>query len=461
MILEVGYRPGMTNTTRLLAGLVCASGMLAACGSATDSPASTTKATSAETGSASADTETGTDAVGGGEKAARSVDPRILLAHDGGLTLVDGATGETVKESEHPGFLRLSNAGDGRHVMVADTDVFRVYDAGISVQQHGDHTHAYTFNPGMTGTTYDAEHAGHVVLHNGLTTLFADGTGEIQVLDSDEVADPAASVEKKKAPAAHHGVAFELSDGALIRTDGDEESRSTVLVEKDGTQIARTTDCPGVHGEAPAQPTATSDVAVFGCENGPVVYRDKAFHKVKVAQPYVRTGNLAGSEHSPFVLSDYKTVEPPKDAEGVVERPTKVALIDSRSATLKTVDLGSSYWFRSLARGPKGEGVVLTYDGALKLVDPASATVTGSVPVIGPWTEKADWEEPGPAVKVAGYRAYVTDAKKKELVVVDLRTKKGERRVQLEHTPYEMAVVTGRPEAPAAAGHDHHDQHDR
>lgn len=431
------------NTLPMATGLVALLA-LTACG---------TDRTGTTGSSGSAGSSSTAPVVGGNEQAARSVAPRVLIAHDGnGLTLLDGATGEVVTETSRPGFLRLSNAGDGRHVLVTDTDVFRVYDAGIWVQQHGDHTHSYTFTPGLTDVSYPAKHAGHVVLHDGKTTLFADGSGEIQTIASDKIADKGAPVEKHTAPSPHHGVAFELADGSLIRTEGTTEGRKTVLVEKGGATVTKTDDCPGVHGEAAAEPTAKGDVAVFGCENGPVVYRDGAFHKVEVADAYARSGNLVGSDASPVVLADYKIVKPPKGSEGVVERPTRVALIDSRTASLRLVDLGSPYWFRSLARGPKGEGVVLTYDGALKVVDAASGKVTASVPVISPWTEKDDWEQPGPAVKVAGYRAYVTDAAKKELVVVDLRTNAVEKRIALKNTPVEMAVVTGRAEAPAVEG---------
>ena len=89
----------------------------------------------------------------------------------------------------------------------------------------------------------------------------------------------------------------------------------------------------------------------IGCENGPVVYRDGAFHKVPVELDYQRSGNQKGHPSSPIVLADHK-VE--KDPAGGIERPTEIALIDTRDATMKTVDLGSPYWFRSLDRGPNG-----------------------------------------------------------------------------------------------------------
>lgn len=438
------FRPRIALSTSALATVGL---LLAACGSTTSGSAAT-PAESRATGSGPSQKHT----AGSNEREVASISPRIVISYDGGLAALDAKTGQVVDDTAHPGFLRLNNAGDGRHVLVSDSDIFRVYDAGIEADKHGDHYHYREYSPGLTPLTYKAEHAGHVVLHAGLTTLFADGTGAIQTLDSADIANPSAAVRHAKADAPHHGVALELADGSLLTTQGTADKRTTVQLKRGKDVLTQTTDCPGVHGEAVAQPTAKGDVVVLGCENGPVLLRDGAFHKVPVKETYARTGNLSGSPESPIVLGDYKV-----DKEAEPERPTRVALIDTRSDSLSLVDLGSAYWFRSLARGPKGEGVVLTYDGALKIVDPATKKVSASIPVIGPWTEHKDWQQPGPAVKVAGNHAYVSDAAQRKIVVVDLTTGKVEKVFDVTHTPVEMVVVTGSAEAPkdTHAGHTH------
>lgn len=423
--------------------VICASALaLSACGGAADPATSSQASSSAHTTAAAA---------GSNEKEVAKITPRVVLAHDGGLTTLDAASGKVVAETSHPGFLRLNNAGDGRHVMVSDSDTFRVFDAGIAAQKHGDHHHFIEATPGLTDVTYPAAHAGHVVPHHGRTTLFADGTGAIQTLDSDKVADPHAHVTTAKTAAAHHGVAFELADGTLATTQGTADKRTTVQVRRGERVLTQTTDCPGVHGEATAKATPKGDVAVFGCENGPVVLRDGAFHKVKVTDAYARTGNLAGSPASPIVLGDYKV-----DKAAEPERTTRISLIDTAKNTLDLVDLGSAYWFRSLARGPKGEALVLTADGNVNVIDPATRKVTAKIAAITPWQEKKDWQEAGPAIKVSGDRAYVTDAAAKKLVTIDLTTRKVDKQIDLPHVPVELAVVDGHPEAPApTTGHRH------
>lgn len=383
-------------------------------------------------------------------KEVRRLSPRAVLSYDGGLMTVDTATGKVVGTTQREGFLRLNPAGDGRHVMVSDGDSFRVFDAGLQTQRHGDHSHYFTAVPTLTEVAFDAPHAGHVTRHAGRTTLFGDGDGSSQTFDAEALTE---AVEQGKAPQTtqakaenpHHGVAVRLTDGSLFSTRGTADERHEVRVTApDGTVTAHTEDCPGVHGEAAAAPSATGDVVMAGCQNGPVVYRDGAFHKVSVPDAYARSGNLAGSEDSPVVLGDYKTQ---KDAE--LERPTRVALFDTRNDSHRLVDLGSPYWFRSLARGPQGEGLVLTYDGRLNVIDQNTGEITRRIDVVKPWQEKEDWQEPGPAVQTAGDKAYVTDAEDRKLHVVNLVNGTVERSIDLPETPVEMSVVTGRPETKA------------
>lgn len=416
---------------------------------------------------ASADTAGDAEVIRAEPREVASIAPRVVISHEEGLVTLDAESGETLDTVEEPGFFRLNNAGDGQHVMVTAGNEFRVYNAGVQAQPHGDHFHYYESNPGLTGATFDADYAGHVVLHNGRTTLFADGTGEITTFTSADLTYGEPSVDQTGADNPHHGVAIELTDGTMLTTQGTEESRSTVQhveVAEDGSTevLVETTDCPGVHGEAAAaaeESAEPSDVVVFGCENGPVVFRDGDFHKVDVEPEYQRSGNLAGSEASPIVLGDWK-VDPDTDQE----RPAEVALINSLEDSVETVELGSSYWFRSLARGDDGEALVLTYNGQLNVIDEETGEITQRIDAIEEWEEKEDWQQPGPILKAADGKAYVTDAKNQQLVIIDLDSAEVEQRIDLDVTPVEMAVVTGSAEAPkhkesGSGDHDHGDQH--
>lgn len=315
------------------------------------------------------------------------------------LDVLDGTTLEVVEDIPKDGFLRLNPAGDDRHVLVSTATGFTVLDAATAR---------------LTDTEFAAKKPGHVVTHGGTTALFADGSGEVTTFDPAALGDglPPTTVHTTEKP--HHGVAVEMADGTLVTTLGDEDSRPGIVAfDKAGNEFARNENCPGVHGEA----TAEGEAVVIGCETGALVYSGGTISKIDSPTPYGRIGNQAGSDASPITLGDYKQ---DKDAE--LERPQQVSLIDTRARTLRLVETGASYSFRSLARGPEGEALVLGTDGALRVIDPVSGTITDTFPVVDAWQEPLEWQQARPALFVRGNSAYVTDPASKSTHAVDLGT---------------------------------------
>lgn len=375
--------------------------------------------------------------------------PRLTVTYDGGVLVLDATSLEVVADLPSEGYLRVNPAGDGRHVLVSTTGGFQVLDAGTWGQEHGDHSHYYTLEPSLTDVTYPAEKPGHVVVHDGRTALFDDGTGEITVVDAAEVgAGPSDDARTLTTPDPHHGVAVELHDGTLVVSEGTEDERTGVrALDADGTEIAAIDTCPGVHGES----VAADDVVAIGCQDGVVLFKDGAFTKVQSPDAYGRIGNQAGSHVSPYVLGDYKS-----DPDADLERPTRVSLVDTRDASLRLVDLPASYTFRSLARGDDGEAIVLGTDGALHVIDPEAGAVVRSVPVVDAWEEPEEWQEARPAVRVHDGTAYVTDPANRAIHAVDIETGEVFRTVELDVVPDEVAIATG--DSGEAHGHDHGDE---
>jgi len=366
---------------------------------------------------------------------ARSATPRLALTYDGGILVLDAETLSVVGESELGGFNRINPAGDERHVVVTTEEGFRVLDTGTWSEAHGDHAHHYVTAPSLTDVTFEADKPGHVVHHAGRTVLFDDGTGRVESFDPAALADGKPETATFTTPVAHHGVAVELADGRLITTIGDAKTRTGIAVHDAArTEIARSEQCPGVHGEA----VAADETVVFGCQDGLLIYRDGAITKVTSPDPYGRIGNQAGSESSAVVLGDYKS-----DPDAELERPQRVSLTDTATGELRLVDLGTSYTFRSLGRGPFGEALVLGTDGALHVIDPATGAVVRRVPVIDPWTEPEKWQSPRPALFVQGFTAYVTDPATNRIHAVDVEKGEVTATAELPHTPDEITGVRG------------------
>jgi hypothetical protein len=370
--------------------------------------------------------------------------PRLALTYDGGVQVLDATTLEVLADEPLEGFNRLNPVGDGRHFLVSTSGGFRLLDGGAWAEPHGDHEHYYTAEPELTDVLFAAEKPGHVVAHGGRTVLFDDGTGDVTAFDSAHVADADLELREFSTPAAHHGVAVELEDGTTLVSDGDEASRSGVrILDAEGNEIAARNDCPNVHGET----VAAGEAVVIGCEDGAVLYAGGELTKIQSPDAYGRIGNQFGTEDSPIVLGDYERSED--------DRSSTVALIDTRDASMRLVDLPAPYWYQSFDRGPNGEGLVLTYDGHLQVIDVVTGTVVRSIPVTGPWEESDDWQDPHPQVVVVDGIAYVTEPATRRIHAVDVEGGTVWKSAELEVTPNEIAGVTGDVEEHAEHEHEH------
>jgi hypothetical protein len=110
---------------------------------------------------------------------------------------------------------------------------------------------------------------------------------------------------------------------------------------------------------------------------------------------------------------------------------------------LRLVDLGTSYTFRSLARGPQGEALVLGTDGRIHVIDPVAGTVVRAIPVIGSWQEPLEWQKPRPALFVRGGTAYVSDPATKQVHRIELASGAKTATATLPGTPNELSGAVG------------------
>ncbi|WP_439033119.1 zinc metallochaperone AztD [Gordonia terrae] len=416
-LLTVRVFAQRTNLTRSLALLAAASFALVACGSEDSSesaPASSSAAKAVEQQSAT---------------------PRLALSYDGGILVLDAESLEQVADLPVDGFIRLNSADNGRNVFVSESDGFRVLDMGTWTRQHGDHGHHYTTTPTLTDMTFGGEEPGHVVPHDSRITLFTDGTGEVDIVEPAELLRGNPASTTFTVPEPHHGVAVFREDGTVVTTVGNEDSRSGIaILDAERKEIVRNDQCPGVHGEA----AGAGGVLAFGCEDGILIVNGNEIRKVDSPDPYGRIGNQAGSEESPIILGDYKS-----DPDAELERPTRFSLTDTRTGQLRLVDLGTSYSFRSIERGPGGSAVILGTDGALHVFDVNTAQEIAEIPAVGAWTEPDEWQSPMPNVVVQENIAYVSDPAAKKIVAIDLTKNEKVGEADLPHQTIELAAVTG------------------
>jgi len=382
-------------------------------------------------GCASADTEAPAPAASESapaSQAAADVAPgsRVAVSLEGEVAVLDAATLEIIDTFPSEEFTRVNAVGDGRNVLVTTSEGFQVLD---------------TIEPALTDTVFDADAAGHVVRHGGKTVLYSDGWGETTIFDTDALLSSNGAlpeVQQYEAEEAHHGVSIVMSDGTLVTTVGSADGRSgAVALEPHDDhyhELAISDQCPEIHGEG----TTAGEVAVFGCQNGALMFKNGEFIKLDAPDEFGRMGNAYVSEESPIAVGDYKN-DP--DYEGYLLN--NIALIDTEAETYDVVSLGDvEFTWRGAGRGPDGLFYMLSTDGAIHEFDPATGEFTGEAfPVVDPWEGPADWQTPHPGLITAGDVAYVADVENQRLVSVDLTTgeiiAEGE---ELPSFPNEIAV---------------------
>jgi outer membrane protein assembly factor BamB len=357
---------------------------------------------------------------------AESSAARVALTYDGGIVVLDATTLETMADLPLEGFNRLNAAGDGENVFVTTTDGFRVLRA--------------VGEPELTDLVFEANTAGHVVKHGDKTILFADGTGDSTIFETEALLGSTTELpetETIESEAPHHGVAIELEDGTFLSTLGTAEGRSGVRVlDASRTEVDRNEECPSVHGEG----AAMNEVAVFGCSNGVLIYDAGVFTKITAPDAYGRTGNQYTTETSAITVGDYNS-DP--DAEGVLL--SQLVLTDTAAKTARVIDMpeGVGYTWRDVVRGPDDEAYVLGSDGAVYELDVATGEFTRLVSVIDAWEGPAEWQDAHPALSVLDGTLYVTDPAAESVHAVDIATGEVVASAELPGAPIEIAVAPG------------------
>jgi len=187
-----------------------------------------------------------------------------------------------------------------------------------------------------------------------------------------------------------------------------------------------------------------------------LIWDGEQFTKIDAGPDYARTGNLFPAEGSEIMLGDYNETQ---------DKPmTSVALVDVGSGEITTADIGAAYNFRSLARGPEAEALIMAEDGHLHRLNPESGEQIDTVEVMQQWTEPEEWQQPRPAIEVVDDIAYITEPDAQAIHMVDLTQMEVINSAELDFTPNELTAVDGRPLPEASEQQegdgDHHHGHD-
>lgn len=368
-------------------------------------------------------------------RAARPVEtdspqPRVLVASDDEVVVLDGAGLEKIATYDVEARPILSLSGDERHVYALESEADRVsiIDAGTWTDGHGDHGHSFTSEPRQLKSILEGPTTYHAVSDDQRTVVWFDGDGSFQVFDHRRLESDDLRPATFETGTPHHGVAVPTTDGGFLASiaDGDHAIGVAVL-DASGDEVKRIEGCDGLHGET----HVGHDGYAFGCADGILVVEDGEGEKIAAPIDGAGTGSLAG-HHDSTVLVGSLSSETVKDAA------EHVALYDTETGTSKVVDIGGQY---STFAHAGGVAVVLSTDGALHVVDVETGEVAETLPVIDPWVKSTDWSEPRPQVVVGGDTAWVTDPRDSTVRAVDLASGRLLGQTELDVVPTSLTVV--------------------
>lgn len=385
----------------------------------------------------------------------------------GRLLVADGATAKLtvidLDDGSTPGTFTLQGPA-AVYTVAEDTlgfgflvqranDVTQLVTSGVGFEEHDGHFHIGKQAPALLSSTITGQTPTHFVQHDGWATIFNDGDGTADFLQTSQLAIGMVQPRRFATGLAHHGVAL-VSNGRLLASTPDPVEPapgsarlpigvSARLASDTARLEGEFADCPRLHGEG------TNDTRVaFGCSDGVLVltWNGTAFTSRKLPNPAgvpatTRVGTVLGAHGLEVFVGNFGA-----DA---------LSIIDPAAGTLTPVALPTTAFGFKLFHDE--HVIVLTLDGKLHKLDPATgaaqATPLDVIPAYASAPTGHDAVRPALALGVD--RAYVSDPRSGKVVEVDVEHWEVERTFDVGGAPASLGVVSASPDFGEHHEHEH------
>ncbi len=315
-----------------------------------------------------------------------------------------------------------------------------VIDSGVSVTGHGDHSDVDVKAPRMTGVSITGAKPSHVNMDSERVAVFFDGDGQASVVSGESLLSGKAKPSTIKAAAPHHGLAAPLGAFTAVSiphpTDAKELPVGIDLRDRSGKSVAKSTDCPRMHGEA-----RSGETSAFGCADGLLLLRmtrtGGAFEKIPygAALPAERmVRNLEGGKAAKSFLGDF-------GADGMV-------LLDPVAKAFTFIQLPSRRMAFTRDSVVGDFGYAITEDGQLHKINALTGKIDASLAVTDRYSMEGGSAVPRPRLSASGDRVVVTDPAKAQVHVIDSARMQITHKVAVPGAPFDVVVV-------GAAGESH------
>lgn len=322
-------------------------------------------------------------------------------------------------------------------------NVVSFVDGGVWLQGGGAQTTARRVAPRALGFQLTDRVPSYESVNGPWLTVFADGAGMVRLLDEREMATGTfRAVASVNTGGGHHGGAASLTTSAgtyLVHTmpnPAGGSPRTVAVTSRQGAEVARTDDCPGMHGQG-----ATRSAAVLGCTLGAVLVRAGA-DGVPAISRLVPVGALEGlGVRSVWARHDADFLVGRLSTPAGAATPRRVLVtIDPATGAMQPLPIPENTVEHSLAVDPHTQRIVLlATTGTLYVIDGAARalrhTIAGVVPTL-----PASGALPH-QVAVAEGMAYLASPTAGEVIVVNTTTGAVAGRIAVDGQPSRLAVL--------------------
>ena len=347
-------------------------------------------------------------------------------------------------------------------------DRIHVFDGGVFLVPHGDHYDLVTEPVSRHSLEIVEEMPVHYVNTYGWTTIFADASGHVILINEQDLAGSTGDYEPIVLEAGpQHGAALVISEGHVaVSTPHPEylENPNFWNILPEGVEV-RTFDnelvfdagaCPRLHGES-----HNAHGAVFGCWDGTLFLHahDGEYERELIPYPpeageygEFAIGQYFGHHHSENFFGQ-STLFP--GGECCVQGG--VWLVDVGHGEMSEVFPEPSAAAAFSSDG--GTFYMLAADGVLRAFDAHDGELIGTMQLVDPF--EMVFGSPSPAMVVVGDMMYVADPYSGHVLGVHLTHMEIEEEWHVGGAPSSLAFVGvadsgGAPDQ----GHDDHDDHD-
>ncbi|MFN4211759.1 MAG: hypothetical protein ACK4G5_14415, partial [Devosia sp.] len=261
-----------------------------------------------------------------------------------------------------------------------------------------------------------------------------DGSGLINLFSAEQWAhDGAIDAEQLDSGTAHHGVAIPWGDYTLTSVaNADDEKKPRLglnVLDADGEVVGETHACPDLHGEA-----TSGNLVIVGCGDGLLIVSGSGEPQVtKLAYdglPDGKATTFLGGVGMQYFLGNYGA--------------DKVVLIDPAEAEpYRLVDLPTRRVHFAVDPIRPKFAYIFTEDGKLNQLDVLSGAIVQSLAVTKPYSMDGDWSLPRPRIAVAGDVVAVTDPNQGQVHLIDIASFTETGAIPVAGAPYNIVAVGG------------------